>query len=60
MGEYNVDAYGMWKIGRMLARYAEGEDTATVLSLELHRTPHGFGKDWLRRLKKWVWCPEWR
>jgi Flp pilus assembly protein TadD len=51
MVEYIVDAYGMWKIVRMLGRYAEGNDTKTVLALELHRTPDGFEKDWLRWLR---------
>ena len=52
MVEYIVDAYGMWKVKRMLARYADGDDTRTVLSRELHRTPERFEKDWLRWVKR--------
>lgn len=48
---YIVDAYGMWKIKRMLARYAEGEDTTTVLGREFHQTPARFEKEWLGSLR---------
>ena len=48
---YIVDAYGMWKIKRMLARYADGEDTTTVLGREFHQTPARFEKEWLGSLR---------
>ncbi len=40
----------------MLARYAEGEDTAvrtpeTVLGREFHQTPARFEKEWLGSLR---------
>ena len=51
MVTYIIEKYGMWKIKRMLARYAAGEDTTTILAREFHRTPARFEKDWLRSLR---------
>ncbi|MBN1918128.1 MAG: tetratricopeptide repeat protein [Verrucomicrobia bacterium] len=49
---YLLDTYGMWKVKRMLAGYAAGDDTPTILARELRRTPEQFEQDWLRALKR--------
>jgi tetratricopeptide (TPR) repeat protein len=49
---YIIDKYGMWKIHRMLAQYAAGKETATVLLHELNRSPKRFEEDWLRYLER--------
>jgi len=49
--KYIVDTYGLWKVMQVLRRYAEGEDTATILDREFHTTPALFERDWLRFLR---------
>jgi Flp pilus assembly protein TadD len=51
LAAYIIDRYGMWKIQRMLARYAQGEDTTSVLANEFYRTPERFEQDWLKWLR---------
>jgi hypothetical protein len=48
---YIVQKYGLWKIKRMLARYAADETTVDVLSHEFYRTPTRFEQEWLHSLK---------
>jgi len=52
LAAYIIDKYGMWKIHRMLSRYAAGEDTEAVLLHEFNRSPARFEKDWLRYLER--------
>jgi hypothetical protein len=49
---YIIDTYGMWKVKRMLAGYAAGDDTRTILAREFRRTPEQFEKEWLRYLAR--------
>jgi len=52
LAAYIIDKYGMWKIHRMLARYAAGDGTEAVLLHELNRSPERFEKDWLKYLER--------
>jgi tetratricopeptide (TPR) repeat protein len=49
---YIIERYGMWKVKRMLARYAAGENTTSVLANEFYRTPRRFEQEWLEHLER--------
>ena len=48
---YVIDTYGLWKVKRMLAGYAAGDDTPTILAREFRRTPEQFEQQWLRYIQ---------